>query len=119
MYLADRPKNTHGYQREARVRREGWASSPILFCFSFVAFAIFTGLLYTAARVAQYRGISAVFGIIHIFIIFRINTHYIYNPEATTVPQAYLPICGRSVKAPNARPSLIPPPEQQEEELLM
>ena len=70
-------------------------------------------------RVAQYRGISAVFGIIRIFIIFRINTHYIYNPEATTVPQAYLPICGRSVKAPNARPSLIPPPEQQEEELLM
>ena len=28
-------------------------------------------------RVAQYRGASAVFGIILIFIIFPINTHYI------------------------------------------
>ena len=29
------------------------------------------------ARVGQYRGASAVFGIIRIFIIFGIDTHYI------------------------------------------
>ena len=38
-----------------------------------MGFSVFT-------RVAQYRGISAVFGIIRIFIIFCINTHYIYTP---------------------------------------
>ena len=32
---------------------------------------------FVQLRVAQYRGASAVFGIIRIFVIFGINTHYI------------------------------------------